>query len=141
MDPKLRKEPMSTDNLVELIIKAISFKYPKDAMRPGLTTAVLNSGEFYVSVVRHNIDGKVKLVVMKAQSLSFEACLKEIARKLTAEPVSKNPLELLAEEVFPKPEKKKVAPDNTNTYNGDDMFAGDEDMFPAYQATWGGRAR
>jgi hypothetical protein len=130
---------MSTDNLVELIVKAISYKYPKDAMRPGLTTAVLNNGEFYASIIRHNVDGKVKLVVMKAQAPTLDACLKSLAKQLTNGEVPKNPLELLAEEVASKPEKKKIAPDNA--YNGDDMFAGDEDMFPAYHATWGGRSR
>lgn len=138
MDPKLHKEPMSTDNLVELIVKAISYKYPKDAMRPGLTTAVLNSGEFYASIIRHNVDGKVKLVVMKAQAPTLDACLKNLAKQLTNGAVPKNPLELLAEEVDSKPVKKTLTDD---TYNGDDMYAGDEEMFPAYHATWGGRSR
>lgn len=112
---------MNTDNLVKLITQAIAYKYPTDPMRPGLTVAVLNNGHFYVSVIRHNIEGKVKVVVHKTQSSSLEISLKEIARMLLSEQMPQNPLDMLAKEVAPKIMNHQFD---------------EEEPFPQYNHTW-----
>lgn len=121
---------MSTDKLVELITKAIAFKYPKDATRPGLTISLLNNKYYYVSVVRHNIDGKVKVVAHKSQNLSLENSLKQVAQQLVADVEPKNPLEVLSQSILPA----KVAPKLSTDMccNQDD----EDDIFPQYEPTW-----
>lgn len=72
---------MNTQDLIDKLIKAISFKYKEDKTVPGLTIASLNSG-FYCSIVRYNGSfGKEKKVVCKATGLTLDETLKTVASK------------------------------------------------------------
>lgn len=128
------------EKLVELITQAISYKYPKDATRPGLTVSFLNNKRFYCSVVRHNVDGKSKVVVCNTNASTLENALKEISKLLVQDILPKNPLETLSAFISVEnaashtkmPTKKPSRPldlgDHLSSWDDDDMVD-----FPTYE--------
>lgn len=127
---------MSTDKLVELITKAIAFKYPKDGTRPGLTISLLNNNVYYVSIVRHNVEGKTKVVAYKTQSPSLEFSLRDIAKQLVADVEPKNPLEVLAQSISTTDSKSTKTKITSTDFFPDFNQNEEEEIFPAYEATW-----
>lgn len=87
---------VSTDQLMDKLIKAVSFKYIDDKTSPGVTVSSLKRG-YYCSVVRY--DGafaKGKMVVCAARGETLSDTLRELATKfLAASPQVKNPIQEL----------------------------------------------
>jgi hypothetical protein len=89
---------MTTDQLMEKLTDAISYKFREDKTAPGVTTSRLKKG-YYCSVVRY--DGafaKGKQVVCSARGDSLTSALKSLAASfvtVAAEP--KNPVQELDE--------------------------------------------
>jgi hypothetical protein len=72
---------MSTEQLVDKLTKAISYKYKEDKTAPGLTVAALKRG-FYCSVVRYGgAFGRDKKVVCNAKADTLDKALKDVATK------------------------------------------------------------
>lgn len=63
---------MSTDIILNKLIKAVSFKFKEDLTAPGVTVSFLKNGEYYCSVVRyHEAFAKGKEVVCSGHGLSL----------------------------------------------------------------------
>lgn len=86
----------TTEQLIDKITKAISFKFREDKTAPGLTVASLKKG-FYCSVVRYGgAFGKDKKVVCKAKGDTLDAALKSVANEFLAlAPAPKDPVQEL----------------------------------------------
>jgi hypothetical protein len=89
---------MSTDQLVDKLTKAISFKYKEDKTVPGLTVAALKNG-FYCSVVRYGgAFGRDKKVICSAKADTLDKVLKGVATKfLSLNDMPKNPVQELGD--------------------------------------------
>jgi hypothetical protein len=87
---------MSTEQLVDKLTKAISFKYKEDKTVPGLTVASLKKG-FYCSIVRYGgAFGKDKKVLCSAKADSLDQALKSVATKfLDLDDSPQNPVQEL----------------------------------------------
>jgi hypothetical protein len=77
---------MNTQELVDKISKAISFKYNEDGSSPGLQVSFLtkgpNKGKFYASIVRYGkAFGKDKAVLCASTSPVLDDALKDVAVK------------------------------------------------------------
>lgn len=73
---------MNIEVLLDKLLKAVKFKFDTDPTAPGVVTAVLGNGKYYVSVVRFTQSfGKGKVVVCKAQAETLLAALTEAAQK------------------------------------------------------------
>jgi hypothetical protein len=89
---------MNTEQLMDKLTKAVSFKYATDKTAPGVTVASLKKG-YYCSVVRY--DGafaRGKVVVCSAKGETLPLALKELANKfvgISAQP--KNPMQELGD--------------------------------------------
>lgn len=83
---KREREPMTTEQLIDKLTKAITFTYKADPTAPGLTVSSLKNGEFYCSVVRWTGTGKTakKNVVCKARSNSLDGTLKSLAQQFVS---------------------------------------------------------
>lgn len=71
----------NTQDLIDKLTNAISFKFKEDGTRPNLTISRLRHG-YYCSVVRFPkgaTGAKSKVVVCKAESDNLDAALKNIA--------------------------------------------------------------
>lgn len=90
----------TTEQLIEKLTNAISFKFKDDPTSPGLTISKLRNGH-YCSVVRYPKGGtgvKSKLVVCKAQGNNLSSTLKELANKFVAMSVQpKDPVQELGD--------------------------------------------
>lgn len=92
---------MSTQELVDKISKAISFKYGDDASSPGLQVSFLKKGpnkdKFYVSIVRYGkAFGKDKAVLCASTSPVLDEALQDVAVKfLSIDPVQETPIDQL----------------------------------------------
>lgn len=72
---------MNTQELIDKLTKAISFKYKTDKTAPGLTVAALKKG-YYCSVVRYEgAFGVGKQVVCKAKADTLDGALAEVANQ------------------------------------------------------------
>lgn len=79
---RLRKEDKmdTTQNLIDKLTNAISFKFKDDGTRPNLTISRLRNG-YYCSVVRFPKGApanKSKVVICKAEADSLDAALKGV---------------------------------------------------------------
>lgn len=92
---------MNTQELVDKISKAISFKYNEDGSSPGLQVSFLtkgpNKGKFYASIVRYGkAFGKDKAVLCATTSLVLDDALKDVAVKFLAlDPIPQTPVDQL----------------------------------------------
>lgn len=89
---------MSTEQLVDKLTKAISFKFKEDKTAPGLTVASLKRG-FYCSVIRYGgAFGRDKKVVCNAKADTLDAALQAVATKFLSLDVGpKDPVQELSE--------------------------------------------
>lgn len=89
---------MTTDQLMEKLTNAVSYKFREDKTAPGIVVSQLKKG-FYCSVVRYGgAFAKDKKVVCNARGVDLRTTLKELATKflvVAAEP--KNPVQELGE--------------------------------------------
>lgn len=90
---------MNTDQLMDKLVKAISYRYAEDKTSPGVTISALKKG-YYCSVVRY--DGafaKGKQVVCTGRGVTLEAALQDVANTFmaTMSPLPKNPVQELFE--------------------------------------------
>lgn len=94
---------MSTDQLMDKLTSAVSFKFKEDKTAPGVTVSKLKTG-YYCSVVRYtDAFGKGKKVVCKAKGDSLPVALATLAQSfvaLSAQP--KNPVDELRDELIQK---------------------------------------
>lgn len=71
----------NTQELIDKLTNAISFKFKEDATSPGLTISRLRRG-FYCSVVRYPkgaATAKNKVVVCKAEAADLDSAIKSVA--------------------------------------------------------------
>jgi hypothetical protein len=93
-----------TDNTQELINKltnAISFKFKEDGTSPGLTISRLRNS-YYCSVVRYPkgsaLSTKNKVVVCKAEADTLDSALKTVAKEfVNLAKVQRDPLQELSD--------------------------------------------
>jgi hypothetical protein len=89
---------MTTDQLLDKLTDAVSFKFKEDKTAPGVTTSKLAKG-YYCSVVRY--DGafaKGKKVFCSARGDTLPAALKNLATAFVAQSgVPKNPIQELSD--------------------------------------------
>lgn len=67
----------TTQQLIDTLTNAISFKFKDDGTRPGLTISKLRKG-YYCSVVRYPVAKKGKVVVCKAEAATLDEALKGV---------------------------------------------------------------
>jgi hypothetical protein len=93
----------NTLNLLDKLIKAVSYTYRDDKTAPGLTISALKKG-YYCSVVRYDgAFGNSKVVVCKVKADALEDAVKEIAVKFLASTnVAKDPVQELSDIVSSK---------------------------------------
>jgi len=88
----------NTDQLIEKLTSAVSYKFREDKTAPSVVVSQLKKG-YYCSVVRYNgAFAKDKKVVCNARGADLPGTLKELANKflvVAAEP--KNPVQELGE--------------------------------------------
>lgn len=70
---------MTNDELLDLLTQAVSFKYPTDAVRPGVIVSSLRNGSYYVAVHRFGNTVKNKEIVHKATCISLSEALKKVS--------------------------------------------------------------
>lgn len=89
---------MNSDQLMDKLIKAVSYRYVEDKTTPGVTISSLKKG-YYCSIVRYDgafAKGKVVLLAAKGDTLSL--ALTELASKFVAlNKQSLNPIQELDE--------------------------------------------
>ena len=68
----------NTQELIDKLTNAISFKFKEDGTRPNLTISRLRKG-YYCSVVRFP-KGKGKTVVCKAESSSLDTAIESVTK-------------------------------------------------------------
>jgi hypothetical protein len=94
---------MSTDQLMDKLIKAVSFKFKEDKTAPGVVVSALKKG-YYCSVVRYGgAFAKDKKVVCHARGDDLPTTLKSLANTfvtLSAQP--KDPVQELGDLVSAK---------------------------------------
>ena len=87
---------MKTDKLIELITKAMTFKWKSDPSKPGLIISYLGSKGYYVAVHRFtSAFGKDKVVELSATNLVLEDALADLADRLTEDAEGLNPVQEL----------------------------------------------
>ena len=98
---------MNTDQLMDKLIKAVSFKFREDKTSPGITVSALKKG-YYCSVVRYpGAFARDKKVVCNVKAATLPAALKELTTKfLCLSPAVKDPIEEL-KDLVSKPEWTK----------------------------------
>lgn len=88
--------PPTTEQLVNAITQAVSYKFRDDKTAPGLTVSALKSG-YYCSIVRY--DGpfaRDKKVVVKAKATTLNDALRSVADQfLTSDATPKDPVQQL----------------------------------------------
>ena len=67
----------TTQNLIDKLTNAISFKFKEDGTRPNLTISKLRKG-YYCSVVRFPAAKKGKVVVCNAEAATLDEALKGV---------------------------------------------------------------
>lgn len=89
---------MTTDQLMDKLTKAVSFRFRDDKTAPGVTVSALKKG-YYCSVVRYGgAFAKGKEVVCKARANDLPSALKELATKFVAMSVQpKDPVQELGD--------------------------------------------
>jgi len=89
---------MDTDQLLNKLTNAVSYRFNEDKTSPGVTVSRLKSG-YYCSVVRYEgAFGKDKQVVCKARGDSLSSALELLARSFVAmSNQPKNPVQELEE--------------------------------------------
>ena len=89
---------VTTDQLMDKLTKAVSFRFRDDKTAPGITVSALKKG-YYCSVVRYaGAFAKDKQVVCKAQGSDLPSALKELANKFVAMTVQpKDPVQELGD--------------------------------------------
>lgn len=86
---------MNTEQLIDKLTKAISFKFKEDKTAPGLTIAALKKG-YYCSVVRYNgAFAKDKIVFCSSKGDTMEAAIKEVATQFLKVSKVKDPIQEL----------------------------------------------
>lgn len=81
--------------LIDKLVNAVSYKFKEDGTSPGLTVSKLKTG-YYCSVVRHNVEGKTKVVVCKYTGDTLEsAVMGVVGQFLTVVNSQKDPLQEL----------------------------------------------
>lgn len=87
---------MSTEQLVDKLTKAISYRYKEDKTVPGITVASLKKG-YYCSIVRFGGPfGRDKKVLCSAKADTLDSALKEVAAKfLSMSNAPKDPVQEL----------------------------------------------
>lgn len=72
-----------SDELMDKLIKAVSYKYSEDKTAPGIVVSSLKRGQYYCSVVRYSqaFAKGGKQVVCNARGSDLPATLKELANK------------------------------------------------------------
>jgi len=87
----------TTEQLVNALTQAISYKFREDKTAPGLTVSALKKG-YYCSIVRY--DGpfaREKKVVCKAKGDTLQAALREVADQfLNSDNTPKDPVQELS---------------------------------------------
>lgn len=86
---------MSNDELLELLTQAVSFKYPTDAVRPGVIVSSLRNGQFYVAVHRYGSTVKNKEIVHKATCANLGEALKKVSTQVVGKQSQDNPVDKL----------------------------------------------
>lgn len=87
----------TTQQLIDTLTQAISFKFKEDGTRPGLTISKLRKG-YYCSVVRYPAAKKGKQIVCKAEAATLEEALKGVTVAfLVAADHRPDPIQQLAE--------------------------------------------
>jgi len=91
----------TTQELIDKLTSAISFKFKEDGTSPGLTISRLKNKNYYCSVVRYPKAGTVatkgKVVVCKAEAASLSEAVEKVAAAfLKVADVELNPLQELA---------------------------------------------
>jgi hypothetical protein len=75
----------NTETMIELVAKALTFKYDKDKTAPGVLVSQLKNGKWYVSAVRHkDAFGRGKEVAFKASGETVSDALMDLAKLITA---------------------------------------------------------
>ena len=95
-----------TQELIEKLTNAVSFKFKEDGTRPNLTISRLRTG-YYCSVVRFPKDapkGKTKVVVCKAEANTLAVAVEKVAMAFLkiADP-QPDPLQELASQIKQMP--------------------------------------
>ena len=67
----------TTEQLIDTLTNAISYKFKEDGTRPNLTISKLRKG-YYCSVVRYPVAKKGKVVVCKAEAATLDEALKGV---------------------------------------------------------------
>jgi len=100
----------NTQELIDKLTSAISFKFKDDATSPGLTISRLRHG-YYCSVIRYTgAVAKGKVVVCKMKADSLEEALQGVAQEfLTIANVQRDPLQELGDMVRGSAPKSRVA--------------------------------
>jgi hypothetical protein len=90
----------NTQELIDKLTSAISFKFKDDPTSPGLTISRLRHG-YYCSVIRYTGSvAKGKIVVCKVKADSLESALHGVAQEfLTVANVQRDPLQELGDMV------------------------------------------
>jgi hypothetical protein len=105
----------TTGQLIELITKAICYKYGSDAFSPSLITSLIRGGKFYISVVRYQKSISDRFVVHKFAHTDLNVALREVARQVSSHKKTENPEVLLAQ-YLEQDEKKKTPEENDSVY-------------------------
>ncbi len=87
-----------TDQLMEKLTKAVTYKFGDDKTAPSIIVSELKKGGYYCSVVRYGGPfARDKKVVCKARGTDLPSALKELAVKFVAMAVEpKNPVQELS---------------------------------------------
>lgn len=92
---------ITTQQLIEKLTNAISFKFKDDATSPGLTISHLKTNSFYCSVVRYpkgSATVKNKVVVCKSEDNTLAGAVEKVAVAfLKVANTQPDPLQALAE--------------------------------------------
>jgi hypothetical protein len=86
----------TTEQLIDALIQAISYKFREDGTAPGLTISALKKG-YYCSIVRYDgpfADNKRVVVKAKANNL-YDALLDVTNQFLNTNNPPKNPIQVL----------------------------------------------
>ena len=87
----------TTEQLLNAITQAVSYKFREDKTAPGITVSALKKG-YYCSIVRY--DGpfaRDKKIVCKARGETLQAALRDVADQfLTSDNTPKDPVQQLS---------------------------------------------
>jgi hypothetical protein len=76
---------MNTETMIELVAKALTFKFDKDKTAPGVLVSQLKNGKYYASAVRYkSAFGRDKEVAFKASGETISEAINGLAKMIVA---------------------------------------------------------